>query len=120
MKRIISKFGAYTTHIATLSEDSSVKPADHAKPKGYYNKWVQAKYILGCTLFVDILTPCTIFSKSDEIDILGAQISLLRTLKETEKLGSKPLNQWPIYAATLRKCTESEEYGSTDQSAPVY
>ena len=39
MKRIVSKFGAYTNHIAALSEDRSVKSADRAKLKGYYNKW---------------------------------------------------------------------------------
>ena len=39
MKQVISKFGAYTNHITTLSEDSSVKSTDHAKLKGYYSKW---------------------------------------------------------------------------------
>lgn len=37
MKRIISKYGAYTNHLVVLSEDTSVKSADHAKLKGYYN-----------------------------------------------------------------------------------
>ena len=30
MKRILSKYGTYTSHIATLSEDPSVKSADKA------------------------------------------------------------------------------------------
>ena len=116
MKQIVSKFGAYTNHIhvAALSEDRSVKSADRAKLKGYYNKWTQAKYLFGCALFVDLLTPCTIFSKcmqSDEVDILGALSGLLKTLKETDKLASKPLNQWSTYAATLGKCTK--EAGDT-------
>ena len=34
MKRVLCKYGAYTAHFATLSEDSSVKPADCAKFKG--------------------------------------------------------------------------------------
>ena len=75
MKRILSKFGAYTSHLATLSEDSSVKAADRAKLTGYCKKWINAKYTLECALFVDLLTPCTTFSKSmqsDEVDILGA------------------------------------------------
>ena len=114
MKRIVSKFGAYTNHIAALSEDRSVKSADRAKLKGYYNKWTQAKYLFGCALFVDLLTPCMIFSKcmqSDEVDILGALSGLLKTLKETDKLASKPLNQWSTYAAALGKCTK--EAGDT-------
>lgn len=111
LKRVLSKFGAYTAHLATLSEDRSLKAADRAKLTGYYKKWVNAKYILGCALFVNLLTPCAIFSKvmqSDEVDILGALNCLLKTLKETEKLSSKPLDQWPTYAATLGKCTEED------------
>ena len=111
MKRVLSKFGAYTSHIATLSEDRSVKPADRAKLKGYYNKWTDAKYLVGCSLFIDLLTPCTVFSKcmqSDEVDILGALTCLLKTLKETDKLATKPLEEWPTYAATLQKCTEED------------
>ena len=46
--------------------------------------------------------------KGDEIDILGALTCLLKTLKETDKLASKPLAQWVTYAATLRKCTEED------------
>ena len=111
MKRVLSKFGAYKNHLAALSEDPSVKSSDRAKLKGYYRKWIQAKYILGCALFVDLLSPCAIFSKcmqSDEIDILGALTGLLKTLKETNKLASKPLDQWPTYAATIRKVTEED------------
>ena len=112
MKRVLSKFGAYTSHLAVLSQDSSVKAVDRAKLSGYYKKWVDAKYILGCAVFVDLLAPCCVFSKcmqQDEVDILGAMTSLLRTLKEIEKLISKPLDQWPTYAATLSKCTEEDD-----------
>ena len=97
MSRVVSKFGAYTCHLSTLSEDSSVKLIDRAK------------------LIVDLLTLCMIFSKSmrsDEINILGALTGLLKTLKETDKLASNSLDQWPTYAATLGKCT-MEEDGST-------
>ena len=75
MKRLISKFGGYMNHLFALSEDSSVRSVDKAKLKGYHKTWIQAKYILGCALFIDLLSPCAIFSKSmqnDEIDILGA------------------------------------------------
>ena len=48
--------------------------------------------------------------QSKEVDILGALTGLLKTLKETDKLASKPLDQWPTYAATLRKCTEEERH----------
>ena len=80
LKRVLSKFGAYTHHIVALSKDTSVKSCDRAKLRGYYTKWVEGKYLLGCAVFVDLLTPCSIFSKvmqSDEVDILAALNSLL-------------------------------------------
>ena len=58
---------------------------------------------------MDVLTPCAIFSKvmqSDELDILGALNSLLRTVKETEKLSSLSLSKWPMYSATLKKISD--------------
>ena len=116
MKRILSKFGAYTNHIATLSEDRSVNSVDRAKLKGYHKKWVEAKYVLGCAIFIDLLSPCSMFSRAmqnDEIDILGALTGVLQTLKETNRLGSKGIEQWPTYAATMRKIVlEGEENDS--------
>ena len=109
MKRVLSKYGAYTAHLATLSEDTSVKPADRAKFKVYLSKWGDAKYLLGCAVFVDLLAPCAIFSKSmqeDDVDILGALSYLLRTVKETNMLSAKSLDQWPTYAATVKNITK--------------
>ena len=63
MKRVVSKFGAYSNHLAALSEDNSVKSSDLAKIKGYYNEWVKAKYLLGSAFFIDLLSPCVIYSK---------------------------------------------------------
>ena len=53
-----------------------------------------------------------VFSKvmqNDEVDILAAVTSLLKTMKETEKLRSKPLDQWPTYAATMKKISSEGE-----------
>ena len=38
MKYIISKYGAYTNHLAVLSEDRSVNGCDHCKFRGYYKR----------------------------------------------------------------------------------
>ena len=79
---------------------------------GYHTKWIEGKYFIGCAVFVDLLTPCSVFSKMmqiDEVDILAAVTSLLKTMKETEKLRSKPLDQWPTYAATMKVSSEGEE-----------
>ena len=38
IKRVLSKFGAFTNHLAALSEDVSMKSVDRSKFKGYYIK----------------------------------------------------------------------------------
>ena len=50
MKHVLSKFGTYTNHLASLIEDSSTKALDKAKLKGYYIKWTDTKYLLGCLI----------------------------------------------------------------------
>ena len=109
LKRVLSKFGAYTSHLAVLSEDRTVR--DRAKLKGYYSKWTDAKYLLGCAVFVDVLTPCATLSKvmqSDDLDVLGAFMSMLRVVKEVDKLGDKSLDEWPTYSVTMKKVKETE------------
>jgi len=78
-----------TNHIASLIEDKSTTAADKAKLKGYYKKWT---------------TLCSIFSKcmqDDEVNLLEVLTCLLRTIKETDKLSSRSLEQWPVYSSTL-------------------
>ena len=109
MKRILSIYDEYTHHLAALSVDHSIKSVDREKLKDYYLHWTNAKYLLGCTLFTDILTPCSVFSKvmqNDEADIVAALTGLIKTLCEMETLSSKPLTQWPTYSATKRKFTK--------------
>ena len=94
-KRVLSKYGAYTTNLASLSEDSSANSVDRAKRRGYYLKWTSAKY-LGCAFSVDLLTPSSILSKvmqHDDLDILSVLTSQLRSVKEIEKLSTTTSNK---------------------------
>ena len=71
MRCVLSKYGAHTNHLVALPEDSTVKSADQAKLHGYYHQWTSTKFMWGCVVFIDILTPSVIFSKvmqSDEFD----------------------------------------------------
>lgn len=111
MRPIVSKYGAYTSYLLALSGDHSIRSTDRTKFHGYCSWWLDAKYLLGCAVFVDVLTPCAIFSKvlqSNELDILAALTSLLQTVKETGKLSSLPLAEWPVYSATLKKVEEED------------
>ena len=72
---------------------------------------MDGKYVLGCTVFVDLLSPCAIHSKimqHDDLDILAALTSVLKAVKEVDKLSSTPLDQWPTYAITVGKCLEED------------
>ena len=85
-KRVLCKFGAYTAHLTTLSEDSSVKPADCAKFKGYLRKWVKAKNYLDCLLTSSHLVPC-FQSQCRVMSWISLRLSyLLMTVSETNKL----------------------------------
>ena len=111
-KWVLSKYGDYTSYLATLTENSPVKPDDHAKFTMYLGKWMDAKYLLGCALFTDLLLTCATLSKSmhaDQLDVLGSLSNLLRTLKETKKLSTRPLEQWPTYATTMKITDKNEE-----------
>ena len=111
MTRILSQYGVYTNHLASLSQDTTMKSADRAKIVGYYNKWTNAKYLLGCALFIDLLTPCAILSKvmqNDNLDIIEALSAVLMALKETGILCAMDIDQWPTYALALGKCESKD------------
>ena len=108
LKRILAKYGAYTTHLASLSEDALVPAADRSKLQGYYKKWTDGKYVLGCAVFIDLLGPCVILSKvmqQDDLDILEALTGVLKSTKEVERLSTTPLDEWSTYSTTMKKCT---------------
>ena len=110
MKCVLSKFGAYTSQLKALSTYISVKSVDCAKLQGYLRKWVDAKYLLGCAFFINLLSLCAIFSKvmqEDDLDVLGAFSSLIRTIKEVNKLSSKSLEQWKTYYTMLSKLSDN-------------
>ena len=46
--------------------------------------------------------------QDDEVNLLEALTCLLRTIKETDKLTSRSLEQWPVYSSILRKLTEED------------
>ena len=48
--------------------------------------------------------------QEDNLDVLGAFTSLLCTVKEVNKLSSKPLKQWRTYCPVLTKLCDSNNY----------
>ena len=81
MNRFIDCFGAYFSHLCSLTEDNSVTSADKQKLKGYILKWRKGKMLLACALFADLLKPVAILTKSfqcTEVNVVGAIEGILK------------------------------------------
>ena len=50
--------------------------------------------------------------QEDELNLLAALNFLLRTIKKTDRLSSKSLEQWPVFNSTPQKLTD--EVGETN------
>ena len=89
MNRFIDRFGAYLSHLCSLTEDNGVTPADKQKLKGYILKWQKGKMLLACALFADLLKPVAIVSKClqcSEVNVVGAIEGILKAKKCIENL----------------------------------
>ena len=64
LQRAVDRYGAYISHLTTLTKDSSLKAEDRASLKGYLRKWMQYRIILGCAMCIDILKPPSFLSLS--------------------------------------------------------
>lgn len=110
--RLIDRYGAYLAHLTTLTEDSSVKAVDRQKLKGYVLKWRNCKMVLGCALFHDILKPAAIMCKTlqyDEICVVSAIESTLKTSKAIESLKSTPFDDLPTVRKVLGRVQHDGE-----------
>lgn len=68
-------------------------------------------------LFVDPLSPYAIFSKvlqEDDVDVLEAFTSLLRTVKDVNQLSDKPLEYWKTYNTTIKKIITTSSGGKAE------
>jgi len=83
------------THLISVTEDTSIKSDDRARIKGYLQKWVQYRYILGCALYVDILKPASILSlclQDTDLDLVAGikailkSSAVLKNLSKTEPM----------------------------------
>ena len=106
MNRFVDRFGAYLSHLCSLTEDSSVTSSDKQKLKGYILKWRNGKMLLGCALFIDLLKPVAILSKSlqcTEVNAVEAIEGILRTKRAIEKLKSTPFDDLPTVKKVMSR-----------------
>ena len=112
LQRIIDRLGAYLSHLSALIEDPSVKPGDKQKLKGYFSKWHDAKILLGCAYFHDLLKPASILCKvlqEDEVCVASAIEAILKTAKNLEKVKSTPVDDLTTIKVVLSSITNEND-----------
>ena len=71
-----------------LADDTKVESVDCQKMKGYVSKWSDTRMILGSAFFHDLLRSAAIFfarfCKKDEVCVISAIESILKTSDKTE------------------------------------
>ena len=116
LNRMIDRYGAYMNHLVELTEDHTVKSNDKQKLKGYIKVWKNAKVLLGCTVFAEILKPIGILSKvlqKEEICLYESIESVMKTKNSLEKLKTTPLRQLSIVKEVMNRIREEEIEDST-------
>ena len=112
LERVVDRFGAYLSHIVAMTEDTSLKPADRQKLKGYALKWQESKILLGCALFHDLLRPCSVLCKilqEEEICVVRAIEAVMKTKKSLEKVKSTPFQDLPSVKKLLGRIKHEED-----------
>jgi len=110
--RIIDRYGAYLNHLSSLAEDTSIKSDDRARIKGYLQKWVQYRYILGCALYADILKPASILSlclQDTELDVVAGIKSVLKSSTALKNLAKTEPMQWATVKLVQDRVKSSED-----------
>ena len=82
LDKIIDCFGACINHLSCLAKGASVRAVYREKIIGYVCKWHDAKMLLGCVYFHDVLKPMSILCKvlqSDGVCVVHALEAIMKS-----------------------------------------
>ena len=91
MGHVIEKFGLYTQHLQH-SINTAKKSQDHTTLQGKFTKLINAKFLLRCALFTDVLAEAKHFcliTREQNIDIIRILNSVKNTKHNFERLLKK-------------------------------
>lgn len=106
LQRVIDRYGAYISHLSTLTEDKSLKPEDRAKIKGYLKKWMSCKTVIGCAIYTDILKSPSLLSQSlqgCEMDTVLGIKNILKSAAALKSLSRQDTGNWPTVKLVLER-----------------
>ena len=108
---ILDKYGIYLQHMENLAEDKSYPREERAKFKGWIRKWTEARIPLLIALFLEILAPAKLLSKSfqsEEIDVV-ASIDLIKKVKsQLSRLENRTFENLPTVRRLVEKIKEDD------------
>ena len=111
LQRVISRYGAYLNHLSALIEDQTIKSTDRQKLKGYLLKWRDARILIGCAFYTDILQSPSFLSlslQSDHLDIVHGLRYILKSHQSLKKLILQDPLQWPTVKAVRSKIIDED------------
>lgn len=120
--RLVDKYGAYLCHLVAMTQDVSIKSSDRQKLKGYLLKWRDAKFVIGCALFNDILKPAAILCKvlqQDDLCIVKAIECIFKVKVSLDKLKSTAFAELATVKKVITRIQEEEDGTFTYQSAEI-
>ena len=106
LDRLIDWFGAYISHLVSLTANPNVKSCDRQRLKGYILRWRDSKLIIGCAFFHDLLRPAANLCKAlqaNEVCVVGAIEALLKTSAANEKVKSTAFQELPTVKKVLSR-----------------
>ena len=102
----MDQYGAYITHLITLCEDKTIKSEDRARLKGYVQKWMQSKILIGFAMYVEILKGPSILSlclQKSDCDIVYGLKQILKVADSIRSLGRQDPSLWPTVKLMMEK-----------------
>ena len=106
LQRVLDRYGAYIHHLSTLTEDSTLKPDDRQRLKGYLLKWKQPRMLIGCAMYVEALKPVSLLSLSlqkEGADIVTSIENTLKSVKALKSLSELAPVEWPTVKLVKRR-----------------
>ena len=106
LQRVVDRYGAYLSHLATLIEDRSIKSIDKQHLKGFLLKYREARMIIGCALYTDALKPASLLSltlQDDDVNIVQGIKHILQSHNSLKKLTSQNPVEWPVTKVVLSR-----------------
>ena len=98
---VIDRYGAYITHLISLTGDSSVKAEDRECFKGYLRKWRQPTILVGCAMHVEALKPVSflrayIALQGEGTNIVLSMENTLKSIKSLKSLSQQSSQERPM------------------------